>query len=394
MLETTLLHTKFELESLRRFVSEQVIATSRVCDKSGDFPLETYQALHKMGWIQAFIPEKFGGLGARTTDMAFIYREIAYGSGGVFSSCVVNLLALSPIILYASPKLAEKLCLEFQNEFSLFSYAMTEPNTGSNISKLQTRAKRVKGGYILNGAKCFITNAGYSKHLVTFARIEGSDPDKPSITGFYLPANSPGVTRGAHLDKMGQKDSNTGELYFENVFVPEENRIGEEGQGLRIAFHCLQRSKAMIAAAGVGTCSRASDLVIEYLHQRELYSEPLIELPGIQHQLARMHVELRASWLLTCDAASSWDSGQFSVLESSVAKLFSARTTVNFISQALELFGGYGYSKEFEIEKLYRDAKIFEIYEGPTLVQEQLVFRELFLRGKEKSSRSSEKKAA
>jgi acyl-CoA dehydrogenase len=396
---------QIDLTSLRKFVRERLIPRSAECDRTEEFPHELYQELHEMGWLKAFIPEKYGGTGLGTVDLACVARELAYGSGGAFSTFTVNVLGMLPVLHYASESLREKLCKDFQEKYSLWSYAMTEPDTGSEISNTRTVARRVKGGYILNGRKCFITNGSYSKHLSVFARIvEDGKPshlhaidDKPKITVFYVPGDSPGLHRGLPLKKLGQRDSNTAELFFTDLFVPDEHRIGEEGQGLRIAFHCLQKSKTLIAAASVGFCDRIHEITSQYLGQRELYGKPLLEQPVIHHLLAQLCTEAQAAWLLTCWAAETWDSGELAVKEASMAKLFGPHTAVKFASEALELFGGYGYSREYEIEKLNRDVRILEIYEGPTFVQQQLIARELFptLRhGGQQRARATLKKAA
>ncbi len=366
------------LNELFRFVKEVIIPRSRGCDATEEFPWDVYENLHRQGWLQAFIPKELGGAGLCTTDLASIARMIAYGSAGVFSTFTVNILGMSPVLLYGSRELKERLGRDFLENFYLWSYAMTEPDTGSHIAQTQTRARKIKDGYLLSGKKCFITNATYSKHLSVFARIEGSDPEKPEICVFYVPGDSKGLSRGVPMKKLGQHDSNTAELFFDEVFVPEQHRIGAEGQGLRIAFHCLQRSKTLIAAAAVGMCDRAMDLAQNHLAHRELYGEPLLKLPVIHHQLAQLQTEAQAAWLLTCLAAKTWECGDFAVKEASMAKLFATHTAVQYISEVLELFGGYGYSCEYEIEKLYRDVRVLEIYEGPTLVQQQLIARELF----------------
>jgi alkylation response protein AidB-like acyl-CoA dehydrogenase len=180
------------------------------------------------------------------------------------------------------------------------------------------------------------------------------------------------------MKKLGQRDSNTAEVFFDDVFIPSENLLGQEGQGLKIAFYSLQRSKMMFAASAVGACDRAADLVYDHLENRVHYGKPLLALPTIQTQLAQLHTEVEASWLLTLQAAAKWDTGDFGIREASMAKLFAAHTAVKVMCESVELFGGMGFSSESEIERLYRDCKILEIIEGATFVQQTFIAKELF----------------
>lgn len=347
-------------------------------DHDAVFPRELFEGLHRLGWLQAAIPKEFGGAEASTTDLLWIGREIAYGSCGVFTSYLGNLLGLTAVTLFSGPQLRKKLCTEYLQTFSLFSFCMTEPDAGTDIANIITSATPVPGGYRISGKKCFITNASYSDHLCVFAKVKNRDSERPLVAAFYLPAGSPGITRGRKLEKLGQRDSDTAEIYFDDVFVPAEHRLGGEGDGFTVLKRCIQRSKTLIAGAAVGASLRASDLVSEYLAQRVHYGAPLLNLPTVHSQLAELHTELEASWLLACSAAATWDSGAMAIKEASMAKLFASDMATRFVSESLELFGGYGYSTEFEIERLYRDVRGFEIFEGASLVQQSLIARELF----------------
>lgn len=384
---------EFDISHLIKLVKDKVIPGAASRDQNHQFSLSIFQELHKAGWIQAFIPETLGGPGFKLPDLIHIAKELAYGSAGVFTSSVINMLGMSPLILYGSEPLKKKLTSEFLREFTPWSYCMTEPDTGSDIFHSKTTAVRVEDGYVLNGKKCFITNANISKHLCVFASLQDCDELEHPLTAFYLPASSPGVSRGKPLKKMGQRDSDTGELFFENVFIPDNHRIGKEGQGLAIAFHSLQRSKIMIAAAAIGMCHRALHLVEDHLANRVLYQNPLLSIPQIQSQLSHLHTEVTAAWLLTCHAAGAWSEKTPAIKEASMAKMFATDVAVRLVSEVVELFGGYGYSMEFEIERLYRDVRVLEIYEGPTLVQLALISRQLYptLRPSQVRDRSKQK---
>lgn len=370
------LQPSFDLSSLKQFVREKVLPGVLERDEKQNFPLEIYRDLHQLGWLHSFIPTSLGGLGASAVDLAFIVREIAYGSPGVASSYVANCLGLGAILMNGRPELREKVSKDVLGNFSLCSFGMTEGDVGTDIAHIKTRAKRVKGGYLLQGSKSFITNASYSRHLTVFAQCEGSNGK--GFTAFYVPGDAKGLSRGKPLRKLGQSESDTTELYLDDVFVPEEHRLGEEGKGFRVAFHSLERSKTLLAANAQGLCDRAFDLAEGYAEERIRYGKPLLTLSTIQSALALLHTEAQAAWLLTLHAAATWDNGTVAMKEASMAKLYGADIAVKVANEALELMGGTGYTKECEIQRLYRDAKMLEIVEGGSLVQQVVIAKEIY----------------
>lgn len=311
-------------------------------------------------------------------DLLWVARELAYGSLGIGTSALINILAPTAVTSFARPEVKRELCRKYIQEFGLWSYCMTEAEAGSDLDSLGTLARRVDGGYLLNGEKTFITNGSISDHLVVYARLEDPPSRIRSLSAFYVAGDSHGVHRGEPLATMGLAGSNTASVRFHNVFVPEEHLLGEEGSGLEINTRCLQRSKTLIAGAAVGLSSRAFDLTVSYLARRVLYRRPLLRQPAIRHQIAQLWTEVEASWLLACSAGEAWDTGQASVKQVSMAKMFAAHTAVKCVGEFLELLGGRGYLCDFEMERLYRDAKVLEIYEGPTLIQQLLIAGELF----------------
>ena len=374
------LESDLDLSSLKKFVNEEVIPHANRRDMSENFPVDLYQKLHTMGWMQASIPKRHGGPELSTLDLATLSRELAYGSCGVMLSTMVNLLSNTALSLYGSASLQTKLFPELLRRFSFWSFAMTEPNAGTDVARTETRATPVRGGYEISGQKCFITNANFADHLIVFAQLNSnvSESSKSNLSAFYIPAGIPGVSRGKAIVKLGQKESNTSELYFEKVFIPEENLLGKAGDGLKILFHCIHRSKTLIAAAGVGACERAFELATQHLNQRIHYGKPLLTQPTISSLLAQLKTEVEAAWLLTCRAASVWDTGDFAVKEASMAKLYSADVSMKVVTEILELFGGYGYMAEYEIERIFRDVRALEIFEGATFVQQLLIAKEIF----------------
>jgi alkylation response protein AidB-like acyl-CoA dehydrogenase len=377
-LTTLSLIPTLDLSSLRQFSREKILPHALERDKEGKFPLEIYRELHSLGFLHSFVPENLGGLGASVVDLAFMTRELGYASGGVAVSFLANCLGMGPILLYGNTELRQRVARDVLENFSLACFGMTEANAGTDIAHVQTRARRVPGGYIINGSKSYITNASHAKHIVVFGICDSADSKSSKLTAFYVPGDSKGLSRGKPMNKLGQSDSDTCELFFDELFVPEEYRLGGEGQGFRVAFHSLQRSKTLIGAASAGICDRAFDLSEQYLEERVRYGKPLLALPTIQNFLAQLHTEATAAWLLTLNAANTWDTGALAVKEASMAKLYGADLAVKVSNESLELMGAMGYTMECEAQRLYRDSKILEIIEGASFVQQVLIAKELF----------------
>jgi alkylation response protein AidB-like acyl-CoA dehydrogenase len=366
------LDSDLDFSSIRRFVLNSVLPLANEKARSDGSSMGLFSELHRMGWLQAAVPAEYGGSGLGTLDLAVLSRELAYGSCGVMLSAMVNLLCQTVIGLYASDALKQKIFLEVLADFSLWSFCVTEPGAGSDVAALETRAVQTPGGYRITGTKCFITNGNFSKHLVVLAKTG------ESLSAFYVEGDSTGLSRGKPLLKLGQNESNTTEIFFDDVFVPETHLLGSIGDGMKILARCISRSKTMIAAAGIGAATRAFELVSAFLQQRVHYGRPLAQLPVIRGQLAQLMTEVEAAWLMTCRAAAVWDSGRPSVKEASMAKLFSADVTYKAVGEMLELFGGYGYSSEYEIERIFRDVRALEIFEGSSFVQQAIISKELF----------------
>lgn len=381
------------IDSLSEYVRNEILPGVERRDREEAFPLEHFKKLHDLGWLQAVIPTEYGGVGATTTDLLEIGRAIAYGSTGMFTSMLGNLLGLTALIEFAPEDLKEKICTDYVKTFSLFSFCMTEPDAGTDVANIATTATPCEGGYRITGKKCFITNANYSSHLCVFAKIPALEGVKPKITAFYLSGRSKGITRGKPLSKLGQRESNTSEIYFDEVFVPSEHVLGSVGDGLSVLKRCIARSKTLIGAAAVGISERANDITVQFLENRIHYGAPLLSLPTIYSQLALLNTEKEAAWCLTQQAAWCWDSGDSALKESSMAKFFSSDMATRFISECLELNGGYGFSSEFEISRLYRDVRGFEIFEGASLVQLNIIAKQLFPSKRHESDRATRTQA-
>ena len=367
-----------DLSELQHFVKKEILTKTQHNDEEERFPIEIHEQLHQLGWSRCFIPAELGGAGATTEDLIQIYKQIAYASPGIATSMAANMLAWVPIFSAAQPELKGQLAQEFNQKFSLSSFCFTEPDHGSDVLRIETIAKKVPGGYSITGKKCFITNANHAQRFIVVAKLEGIESPKKAMTLFLVPRGAKGLSIGESYSKMGLRDSNTSEIFLDDVFVPTSHRIGDEGEGFSIACKSIQRSRIMLSASAIGLCERASDLTTAYLRERVLYGKPLLTLHTISNILSQLHAEKEAVWLLIQTAAAAWEQGPPSFKLSSMSKLLSGQLATRFASAGVELFGGWGCTKEYEIERIYRDAKFYEIMEGPGLVQLAIITKELF----------------
>jgi len=260
----------------------------------------------------------------------------------------------------------------------LCSFALTEPNAGSDVSGIQTTAVRQGDEYVINGSKMFITNAGPSSWVTVFASTD-KDAGHRGLTAFVVPSDAEGVTVEKHLDKMGQRATDTSALAFQDLKVPAANRLGEEGQGFKIAMQTLDHTRPGTAAGAVGVARAAFEHAVEYSRERIQFGQPIAMNQGVNFLVADMAAEIEAARLLVWQAAWLLDQGQRATLQSSYAKRFAADTAMKVTTDAVQIFGGYGYIKEYPVEKLMRDAKLFQIYEGTSQIQRLVIAREIFL---------------
>lgn len=379
-LKTIQTKPSLDLSELRKFVLNHVLLNAQERDKNSTFAWDIYEKLHSMGILHAPLPKALGGAGMPVSDLIYIMKELAYGSGGVATTVMANLLGYSPVVLYGSVDLQRKIFLnQQQNGLELWSFAMTESVVGFDVGRTQTVAKQVKGGYLIEGRKDYITNSSHAKHFSVFADVKNAEGKSLGIACFYVPGSTPGITFDKPMNKLGHKESNTCAIMFDKVFVPDTYLLGKIGEGLKILHHCLGRTKTLISAIASGICQRASDLAVEHLKSRIGHDgKSLLDKPAVYQQLARFHTEMEAAWLLSCMAAQTWDSGGLAIKESSMAKMYASDLAMRFTAEALELSGARGYSEDYEIARLFRDAKLLEIYEGSTQILEILIAKEIF----------------
>lgn len=364
-------------QTARQFAREVVRPKAAHYDESSEFPKDVISAGYELGLMNLTVPPEFGGVGLSHLDQALVYEEVAWGCSGVATSMVANDLALLPILLGGTEDQKRRLCQPFTEKLKFASFALTEPGAGSDVAGLSTTARRDGDSYVLNGAKCFITNGGYAEQYSVFCTTDRAKKHKGMMC-LVVEGRPKGLTVGKHENKMGQRASDTVTLNFEDVRVPVENRIGEEGAGFGIAMATLDNSRPLTAMFAVGCARAAMEYAMDYSGQRQQFGKPIRDFQAIQFMLADMAKDIQAARLLTYQSAWMLDAGQRNTLVSSYAKCFAADMAMRVTTDAVQVYGGYGYIKDYPVEKLMRDAKLIQVYEGTSQVQRVVIAREMF----------------
>ncbi len=366
-------------EAARRFAREEIAPVARELDEAERFPRElTFQAL-SLGLGNTGVPEAFGGPGLGVLETCLIVEELAWACAGVTTGLLASDLGLTPILLAGTDAQKREWLGRAARGPELACFGLSEPDAGSDVAGMRMRAERAGDGYVLNGTKCWITNGGEASIATVFATL---DPElrHRGICGFVLDLDSPGVTRGKKEQKLGQRCSDTRVLHFENVRVPASQRLGEEGEGFALAMRTLDRSRPPIGALAVGIGQRALDESLGYARERRAFGQPIASFQAIQFMLADMATDLEAARLLVHQSACRVDRGERASQLSSMAKRFATDAVMRITTDAVQIHGGNGYTREYPVEKLMRDAKLMQIYEGTNQIQRLVIAREL-LRG-------------
>jgi acyl-CoA dehydrogenase len=363
-------------DTVRKFVRAEVIPVAAAFDRSAEFPADLIAKARSLGFVNLTIPEALGGSGLSNVDTCLVVQELAYGCSAVTTSCVVNDLALIPILLAGTDEQRERLVGGIAKNGKFASFCLSEPGAGSDVAGISSRLEKVEGGYRLNGSKQWISNGGVASQFTVFATLDPQAGHK-GLCCVVVDAGATGVSTGHHEDKLGQRASNTTTVTFDQVFVPESSRIGKEGEGFSIAMRTLDLSRPFTAIIAVGIAQRALDCALEYAKQRKQFGKPIGEFQMVAAMLADAATEVAAARWLTLHSAWLADNGRPSSLESSMAKRFAADTAMKVSTDAVQIFGGYGYTKDYPVEKLMRDAKLMQIYEGTSQIQRIVIAREL-----------------
>ena len=364
-------------ELAREFAQKEIRPKAAEYDEHSTHPADIIQKAHEIGLMNLHIPEEYGGLGLPSFEGMLVGEELAWGCSGIAVSIVANMLGSGPVMLAGSDEQKARWLPPLIESPILASFALTEPNAGSDVSGIETTAVREGDEYVLNGSKMFITNAGHADWLVVFASTDKSQGHR-GLSAFVVPTKLDGVTVEKHLDKMGQRATDTSAIAFQDVRVPVENRLGEEGEGFKIAMRTLDHTRPGTAAGAIGVAQAAYEYAIEYSRERIQFGQPIAMNQGVNFLIADMATEIEAARLLTWQAAWLLDQGKRATLQSSYAKRFASDMAMKVTTDAVQIFGGYGYIKEYPVEKLMRDAKLFQIYEGTSQIQRLVIAREIF----------------
>jgi acyl-CoA dehydrogenase len=368
-----------ELRALaREFAAKEIRPKAADYDERSHHPVDLIAKAHAVGLMNLHVPEELGGLALSSFDGMLVGEELNWGCSGIGTSIGANGLGSGPIILAGSEEQKAKWLPPLLESPILCSFGLSEPGAGSDVARLQTTAVRRGDEYVLNGSKTFITNAGHAAWTVVFAK---TDPGKGhrGMSAFIVPMDTPGVAIEKHLEKMGQRSTDTSAFALTDVVVPAENRIGEEGEGFKIAMRTLDFTRPGTAAGAVGVAQAAYEHAVAYAKERVTFDVPIAMHQGVSFLIADMATEIEAARLLTWQAAWLLDQGERATLHSSFAKRFAADTAMKVTTDAVQVFGGYGYIKEYPVEKLMRDAKLFQIYEGTSQIQRLVIAKEIFI---------------
>jgi acyl-CoA dehydrogenase len=363
-------------ETARKYSREVVRPKAAHYDETAQFPKDLISVGFELGLMNMTVPPALGGVGLSHLEQALVAEELAWGCAGVATSIIANDLALLPILLAGSEEQRRKFVAPFTESIRFTSFALTEPGAGSDVAGMSTTARRDGSDYVINGSKCFITNGEYAEQYCLFCTLDRAQRHRGMLC-LVVQGRPKGLTVGKHENKMGQRASNTVSLTFEDVRVPIANRIGAEGDGFRIAMETLDNSRPLTAMFAVGIARAALEHSVEYASQRQQFGKPLREFQAIQFIIADMAKAIQAARLLAWQSAWMLDDGQKNTLVSSYAKCFAADTAMQVTTDAVQVFGGYGYIKEYPVEKLMRDAKLIQIYEGTSQIQRVVIAREL-----------------
>jgi acyl-CoA dehydrogenase len=364
-------------DTARKYAREVVRPKAAHYDETSHFPKDLISQGFELGLLNMTIPTELGGIGLSHVNQAIVSEELAWGCAGVATSMIANDLALLPILIGGTDEQKRKLVAPFAEKFRFASFALTEPGAGSDVAGMACTAVRDGDHYVVNGSKCFITNGEYADQYSLFCTLDKAKKHK-GLMCLVVEGRPKGLTVGKHENKMGQRASNTVTLTFEDVRVPVANRIGAEGDGFRIAMETLDNSRPLTAMFAVGIARAALEHSIEYANQRQQFGKPISSFQAIQFMVAEMAKQIQAARLLSYQSAWLLDEGQKNTLVSSYAKSFAADMAMRVTTDAVQVYGGYGYIKEYPVEKLMRDAKLIQIYEGTSQVQNIVIARELF----------------
>lgn len=381
MIDFELTDEQKQLQDLaRKFSKEEIIPQAAHFDETGDYPHEIVKKGWELGLLNTYVPEEYGGLGMGTLEHCIIGEELGYGCSGITTAIEANSLASAPVMIAGTHEQKDQFLGMLTREGKLAAYCVTEPGAGSDVSAIRTTAKKEGTDYIINGSKMWITNGSVASWYFVLAYTDPTAKHK-GMTGFIVPRDIPGIIVGKKEWNMGQHASDTRGITFENVRVPEKYRLGKEGEGFKIAMGAFDHTRPPVAAAAVGVARRAMDEAIEYAKTRKAFGTAIANHEAVSFMIADMAMNIEAARHLVYKSAWMIDKGQRNTKFAAFAKAFAADMCMKVTTDAVQVFGGYGYSSEYPVEKLMRDAKIYQIYEGTSQIQRLIIAKEIFERG-------------
>jgi alkylation response protein AidB-like acyl-CoA dehydrogenase len=364
-------------QTAREFADKELLPTAAYFDEQQKFPYEIWKKLGQLGFMGLLVPAEYGGVGADTISYVLALEEIARGHPAVSTFMSVNNSLISyGIWRFGSEEQKRKYLPPLATGEQLGGYALTEPDSGSDAVKMKTRAIKQGDTYVLNGSKMFITS-GESGHVFLVFAVTAKEQGSNGISCFIVEKGFGGLKVGKKLDKLGMRASDTTELLFEDCEVPAANLLGSEGQGFKLAMQLLDGGRIGIATQALGIAQAAFELARQYATERQQFGQPIYDFQAIQFMIADMGTRIEASRLLVHQAAALRDAGADCGKQASMAKLFASETAMWVTTKAVQIFGGYGYIKEYPVERYFRDAKVTEIYEGTSEIQRLVISKHL-----------------
>ncbi len=356
-----------------KFVRAEIVPIAAKCDEEEKFPVDVFKRAWELGLSAPIIPSELGGAGLSGIDHSLVTEELAYGCTGIQTSIMANTLAAMPILIAGNAEQKQKYLGWLAREPILASYAITEPAAGSDAAGIQMRATKHGDDWVLNGQKCFITNGTYASWYVVFATTDPSKRHK-GIMAFIVDRDTPGISIGKKEHKLGQRASDTATIIFEDVKVPSANVLAPEGHGFRVAMMTFDKTRPDIGAGACGLMRRALDECVAYAKERHTFGTPIANHQMVQHMIAEMAIKYEATRLLVHKAAWLLDQGSdVGSLVASYSKALGADSAMQVATDAVQVFGGNGYMREYPVEKLMRDAKVLQIYEGTSQIQRMVI---------------------
>ena len=362
------------IQTARDFTRREIVPIAAHHDETGEFPHEVFKKAFATGLMNVEIPEAYGGLGGSCLDNCLVQEEVSFGCLGINTSMAANSLGAMPLLIAGTDEQKQEYLPRLTKELVYTAYCCSEPDAGSDVAGMRTRVTKHGDDYVINGQKRWITNGGVANFYTMFGTLDPAMKHK-GITCFVVDANTPGVKTGRKEDKMGQRASNTTDVIFEDVKVHKRQLIGGEGQGFKIAMKTFDRSRPWIAAGAAGVIRRALEESRNYALERKTFGVPIAQHQAVQFMLAEMAIAYETTRLLTHKAAWLVDRGDLQAIVSAYAKAYGADAAMRCTTDAVQIFGGYGYTKEYPVEKLMRDAKLLQIYEGTSQIQRIVIAR-------------------